>query len=62
MTIKIRNKKICTTNMSVKNLFRLTNLIDWEISKAKGSRKNMLDFIKLILNNKISIVLHKDTI
>ena len=35
MTIKIRNKKINTKNMSAKNLFRLTKALEWEMNKLK---------------------------
>jgi len=60
MTIRLRNKKICTRHMSLTNLTRVLNAIEWEIVKASdSSRESMLKFIRLILNKKITRLINK---
>ena len=64
MTIKIRNKKINTKNMSAKNLFRLTKALEWEMNKLKikSTKYEMLKFIKLLLKGKISRIVTRKAV
>jgi len=62
MTIKIRNKRICTKRMNLVNLTRLSNAVEWELTKELTTpKKQMLQFISLILNNRINRMINRET-